>query len=305
MRIFILFQDKTFVHERIGGYIWAPEKYYSDIGKYNFENIKRMNKGDVVYSILDDKIVSVSIVTSQPERKKKPIDLDIPAAGMGWYVSVNYSLLKREILLSIAHKKEISSLSVEREVPYDEDGNQMEGLLFEIPYEAHKYIMNLVSTYNFTNKFDLPELKNEDVVLIHQLEHMVEKYDSKEQKALVIRMGILETILKQRLMRHTKKCAVCDIDYSEFLSAVYCKPWDDSSTSERLDLNNLLLLCPLHRELFEKGFITFNDKGMIKISEQMKFENFKSLSINLFTSINLTDAQIKYMEWHNKNVFKK
>ena len=305
MRIFLLFQDVSYAHERMGGYIWAPEKHFNDLGKYNFENIKRMHKGDVIYSVVGDKVVSVNIVTSEPERKKKPLDLDIPAAGMGWYVNVNYSQLKRDFLLLPNNKSEIRKLSVEREIPFDEKGNPIEGRLFEIPYEAHKYIMGMVSTYNLSGNMNLPELKNEDVVLVHQIEHMVEKYETTEHKTLAVRMGILETVLKQRLLRQTKKCAVCDIDYTEFLSAVYCKPWDEASTSERLDINNLLLMCPLHRDMFEKGFITFNNKGMIKISEQMKFENFKSLSINLFTSINLTDAQVVYMDWHNKNVFKK
>ncbi len=305
MRIYLLFQEHSYAQERIGGYIWAPEKHFSDIGTYNWENVKRLRKGDVIYSIAEDKILSVNIVTSNAEKAKKPIGLDIPAAGEGWYVNVNYSQLKRPILLQLSQKKEIAKLSVEREVPYNPDGTQAEGRIFEIAYEAHKYLMGIVSLYNFAKKFDLPELKESDVVLVHQMEHMLEKYDTKEHKELALRMGVLETVLKQRLLKHTKKCAVCDIDYDEFLSAVYCKSWDASSTSERLDINNLLLMCPLHRDMFERGFISFNEKGMIKISSQMRFENFKALSINLFTSINITKDQIDYMQWHSDNVFRK
>ena len=304
MRIYLLFQEHSYVHERMGGYIWAPEKHFSDLGKYNWETVKKMQKGDVIYSVINGKIVSVNIATSDPKKKRKPSDLDIPAAGEGWYISANYNQLKRSIILQDSHKKEIARLCIDREIPFNDEGAPVEGRVFEITYEAHKYMMGLVSTYNLSNNLDLPELKESDVALIHQIEHLVEKYDTKEHKALAVRMGILETVLKQRLLRHTKKCAVCDIDYSEFLSAVYCKPWQDASTSERLDINNLLLMCPLHRDMFEKGFITFNEKGMIKISNQMKFENFKSLSINLFTSINMTREQIDYMDWHTKNVFK-
>ncbi len=304
MRIFLLFQDSSYVHERLGGYIWAPEKHFKDIGKYNWENVRRLQKSDVIYSVVNDKIVSVNIVTADPKKKKKPTDLDIPAAGDGWYVLVNYSQLKRPIPLRDTHKQEIAKLCVEREIPFDTDGNPNDGHIFEITYEAHKYMMGLVSTYNIANNFDLPELKERDVTMVHQVEHMVDKYETKEHKNLAVRMGMLETVLKQRLLRHTKKCAVCDIDYAEFLSAVYCKPWEEASTSERLDLNNLLLMCPLHRDMFERGFITFNEKGLIKISSEMRFENFKSLSINLFTSINITKEQVDYIDWHRKNIFK-
>ncbi len=274
------------------------------LGKYNWDIVKKLQKGDVVYSITEDKIISVNIVTSEPKKKKKPSDLDIPAAGDGWYVSLNYSQLKRSFTLRETHKNEITKLCAGKESPYNSNGSANEGHIFEITYEAHKYMMGLVSTYNLSNNLDLPELQERDVALIHQIDDMVMKYETKEHKALAVRMGLLETVLKQMLLSHNKKCAVCDIDYTEFLSAVYCKPWDDASTSEKLDINNLLLMCPLHREMFERGFITFNDKGMIKISGEMRFENFKSLSINLFTSINMTESQVDYIQWHRKNVFK-
>lgn len=303
MRIYLLFQEHSYAHESLGSYIWAPVKHFSDIGKYNWENVKRLQKSDVIYSVVDDKIISVNIATSNAVKKKKPNDLDIPAAGDGWYITANYSQLRRPIPLQDNHKTDIAHLSVERQVPYNEDGSQAEGKIFEIPYETHKYMMGLVSTYNF-NKFDLPELSERDVATVHQIEHLVEKYDTKEHKTLAMRMGILDTDLKQRLLRHTRKCAICDINYEEFISPVYIKRWDASATTERLDLNNLLMMCPLHRDMFEKGLITFNDKGMVKISSLMRFENFKSLSINLFTSIDMTKEQINYMDWHSKNVFK-
>lgn len=303
MRIYLLFHEHSYAHENLGGYIWAPTKHFSDIGKYNWENVKRLQKGDVIYSIVDDKIISVNIATSDAVAKKKPNDLDIPAAGDGWYVTVNYSPLRRPIPLQQNHKADIIRLSVERQVPYAEDGSPAEGRLFEIPYETHKYMMGLVSMYNLNN-FDLPELSERDVATVHQIEHLVEKYNTKEHKNLAIRMGILETELKQRLLRHTKKCAICDINYDEFIAPVYIKTWDAASTSERLDINNLLMMCPLHRDMFEKGLITFNNKGIIKLSSLMRFENFKSLSINLFTSIDMTKEQVDYMEWHSKNVFK-
>ncbi|MBN2878883.1 MAG: HNH endonuclease [Clostridia bacterium] len=304
MRIYMLFQDNSFAHERMGGYIWAPEKHFSDIGTYNWELVKAMHKGDVIYSVVDNRITSVNIATSEPRRRRKPTDLDIPAAGDGWYIDLNYSQLKRNILVLDNNKKDIIRLCSGRQAPYNEDGSIADGKIFEISYEAHKYVMNLVSTYNIAASFDLPELKESDIELVHQVENIVDKYEIKEHKALAVRMGMLETVLKQRLIRQTKKCALCDIDYSEFLSAVYIKPWSDSSTSERLDLNNLLLMCPLHRDMFESGLITFNSKGMIKISSEMRFENFKALSLNFFTSINMTKEQLGYMDWHNKKVFK-
>lgn len=300
----MLFQDATYLHERMGGFIWAPEKTFADLGKYNWEVAQRVQKGDVLYSFCDKKIVSICIAQSDSKREKKPLTLDIPAAGYGWYVDINYNHLKRAVSLLYMHISEITKLCTKEKSPFTIDGDPKEGYIYEIPYEAHKYIMKIVSPYNISSGLDIPVLSDKDITLVNQINHLVSKCDTIEEKKLAVKMGILDTVLKQRLLCSTKKCAVCDIDYDMLLSAYYCKPWESASSLEKINTNNALLLCPLHGQMFENGLITFNKDGLIKISSEMKYENFKSLCINLFTSINMTPRQKEYLKWHREKIFK-
>jgi predicted restriction endonuclease len=46
-----------------------------------------------------------------------------------------------------------------------------------------------------------------------------------------------------------------------FLIASHVKPWSESNHQERLDVNNGLLHCPNHDDLFDKGYISFIKMG--------------------------------------------
>ncbi|MCJ7989307.1 HNH endonuclease [Priestia sp. OVS21] len=89
------------------------------------------------------------------------------------------------------------------------------------------------------------------------------------------------------------------------LIASHIKPWKDSNDKERLDLNNGLLLCPNHDWLFDKGYISFTDKGEILITET--FDNLTNTFMNLNRNMKITlnDNQREYINWHQNNVYNK
>jgi hypothetical protein len=50
------------------------------------------------------------------------------------------------------------------------------------------------------------------------------------------------------------------------LRASHCKPWGDSSNEERINGENGLLLTPTIDHLFGRGFISFEDSGVLIVS---------------------------------------
>ena len=56
----------------------------------------------------------------------------------------------------------------------------------------------------------------------------------------------------------------------KFLIASHIKPWACSESGEKLDIDNGLLLCPNHDALFDSGYISFDENGVIMISEHLK-----------------------------------
>lgn len=125
------------------------------------------------------------------------------------------------------------------------------------------------------------------------------------EKESIIKSRIGQSKLKQILLKNIKQCQVCDIKIEELLIASHIKPWSKSISKERLDLNNVLLLCSYHDSLFDKGFISFDDNGEIIISDTLTEEDLITLNISRKLKIELKEEQKEYLEYHRKNILRK
>ena len=105
-------------------------------------------------------------------------------------------------------------------------------------------------------------------------------------------IGLLICIWKNRF-------ADGEIDY-----ASHIKPWSKSDDSEKLDFENILLLCSMHDALFDKGLISFDDNGKILISRELGEEEKALVNINEDSCIDINSQKQKdYLKYHRKNIF--
>lgn len=144
------------------------------------------------------------------------------------------------------------------------------------------------------------ELENQllDIITDDNFDNLEETEKSTCMKA---RLG--HSKLKQKLIEKEKCCKVCGLSDTRFLIASHIKPWSKSNNHERLDLNNVLLLCPHHDAAFDKGYITFDQDGMILISSELTLETRALLNLNPKRKVELTDKQSEYILWHRENIF--
>lgn len=156
-----------------------------------------------------------------------------------------------------------------------------------------------VRIYFDYEKRNLQVLERENIEKIENLENI-----SVTEKETIIKSRVGHSKLKEILLNNLKKCQLCNIKKEELLIASHIKPWSKSNSQERLDLNNVLLLCPIHDSLFDKGFISFNDNGEIIISNALSEEDILSLNIDKTLKIALNEKQKEYMEYHRENIFK-
>ena len=63
-----------------------------------------------------------------------------------------------------------------------------------------------------------------------------------------------------------------------------------------------LLLCPNHDKAFDRGYIAFNDNGLIIISDELDDTNRVFLNLRQDMSIKLTDGNREYLKYHRKNI---
>lgn len=126
---------------------------------------------------------------------------------------------------------------------------------------------------------------------------------NKTDKKTIILSRIGQGKFRDDLIKVWKGCSLSGYKDVRFLIASHIKPWKESSNAERLDKFNGLLLLPTYDKLFDLGFITFNEKGLIEISKQL--EDIEIVGLNENMKIKVKEGNWKYLEYHNVNIFKK
>lgn len=125
-------------------------------------------------------------------------------------------------------------------------------------------------------------------------------------REVVQRVG--QDIFRQSLIDYWGGCCVVTgLDVVELLRASHIKPWAAcESDAERLDVFNGLLLAPHLDALFDKGFVTFSDDGLMVCSESLSARQWASLGLvaeGELRRVALTDRHRTYLRWHRARVF--
>lgn len=107
---------------------------------------------------------------------------------------------------------------------------------------------------------------------------------------------------RENLIKIWGKCSISGYTDYRLLVASHIKPWNNSNNTERIDPYNGLLLLPTYDKLFDLGLISFIKNGNILISSQVK--NYDLLLLKKDIKISINSKHLKYLEFHNKNIFK-
>lgn len=109
---------------------------------------------------------------------------------------------------------------------------------------------------------------------------------------------------RKSLLERSSRCEICGIS-AIHTRASHVKPWAVAENDERLDVENGLLLCPNHDHLFDKGYISFNKKGIMLISDELTDTDKILFNLNDQKEFKFTAKQKEYLDYHRKNIFKK
>lgn len=188
---------------------------------------------------------------------------------------------------------------------------------FKIPYDVDefKYVMDYFLRYdeNWLNREceTVIDTAEQEDVLKAQLDNSVDEIDKEietkqlqgEEREALIKVRVNQSAFRKLLMRRYTHCCLCDVDDESLLVASHIKPWAKSSHAEKVDVNNGLL-CPNHDKLFDRGYISFDNGGHIVISDELSKNCAISMNIKNDMQIELSNDNIKYMEYHRNNVLK-
>ncbi|MFC4713431.1 HNH endonuclease [Planococcus dechangensis] len=176
------------------------------------------------------------------------------------------------------------------------DRNGRQRLVWIFPLRLQNSKATFTTLYKMTD--DEPELQ-EDILIIQQVENMSIEQTEKER---LIKSRIGQGKFKKLLIQRECKCALCGVSDSRMLIASHIKPWSISTNEERVDVNNGLLLCPNHDNMFDKKLISFNKDGEIIISTSVDATDRLFMNINSKMRVVLTEKQQSYMEEHYRSL---
>jgi len=96
-------------------------------------------------------------------------------------------------------------------------------------------------------------------------------------------------------------CSVTGYSSLKILIASHIKPWKHSSSAERIDPFNGLLLLPNLDKVFDLGYVTFGVGGEIHISKSL--DEPEVVGIRKDMRLQLGKQHMTYMEYHRDVVF--
>lgn len=121
------------------------------------------------------------------------------------------------------------------------------------------------------------------------------------QKARLVNTRIGQGRFREDLIKYWKGCAVTGYPATQFLLASHIKPWRTASDEERLNKYNGILLLPNLDKVFDLGYITFEDEGLIRISKYL--EQPEALGLSSELTIKLSASHRHFMKLHRAEVF--
>ena len=276
--------------------------------------MQKIEPGDVIFSFVKSQIVSIALATAKAVTQPKP---DFGGAGLnwqneGWHVDVVYSDLPNPIRPKDYIEQIASSLN-QKHSPLNGSGNGIQayffpvgvGLLTELvkildgQFEnALKILLQEHEEPEFSPNSDDPRAGEE----VMKIEQRLDIGATQRNQLVIARKG--QGIFRTNVRLVEKSCRVTGLAESRHLVASHIKPWRDSSDHEKLDGYNGLLLSPHIDHLFDKGFISFTDRGVLLTSEHLHDEVMTRWHLSQSQHVGqFSTEQSKYLEYHRDVVF--
>lgn len=233
MRYFVVFQNKTFYEEKVGGYLWAPKANKQGRSMFHWSNMRKVKKGDIVFSSCKSSLVSINIAASDCYSFDKPIELDYDDLWerIGWRVDLNYY----ELINSFKFKDYIDKLCPilpSKYSPFNADGRGAQGYLFEIGSKPGEFLLNIAFKFNkgLSEKFTKYQSEKTNVTkptiieqvitqtIVKNIENKVNEYKDEGS----VKEEIQLDTYKNRLFYLLSKFKFNDNEMANFQNASYC-----------------------------------------------------------------------------------
>jgi hypothetical protein len=273
--------------------------------------MKEVLPGDVVFSFFDTFIQAVGIAQGRATTAPKP---EFGSAGavwdsIGWLVEVDYFLLPvpfrpRE------HMQALARLLPQKYSPLRANGDGLQGVyLAEVSQD-------MAGGLAFAGNIELDVIRSALAPTPSSDESADEgeidaAQDPKTVRGDVERLQVSlarrgQGVFKYNVRLIESRCRLTGVRDHRHLRASHIKPWHASSSEEKVDGSNGLLLSPHVDHLFDRGLISFRSNGEILKSPLLPRDVMSQWHLDSIQSAGeFSGEQDRYLEYHRDEVLRK
>jgi putative restriction endonuclease len=312
-------QNQTYRQEIEGGYLWSPKRNANGARNPFYEFMREVTPGDIVFSFVDTRITAIGTVASYCYESPKPTEfggVGLNWEAIGWRVRVNFVLLLNRVRPK-DHIELLRKVLPSRYSPLQGSGNGIQSVyLTEVPALLADVLIGLIGREATllndraagSTLHEAMQAENADLeVWEHHIESKIESdprlLETEREALIVARRG--QGLFKQRVMQVESRCRITGVTNPTHLRASHCKPWRDSSNEERINGENGLLLTPTMDHLFDRGFISFEDSGLLIVSPIAHAPSLNLMGVATDHTISVgsfTPGQKQFLDYHRESV---
>lgn len=164
------------------------------------------------------------------------------------------------------------------------------------------------------------ELAFESQQALQNLEHKniveeteIELPTGETEKKRLVRTRLVQGFFRDAVLSSYEfKCAICNLDLPELLSASHIIPWS-KNVARRADPRNGLSLCALHDRAFDRGLLSLNDSFEVILAERIK-SNVSKNNLHLTAFLEIEGKSItlpkrftpdqEALSYHREHIFR-
>jgi putative restriction endonuclease len=297
---------QTFKAELGEGYIWSPFRNNNGGRNQSYDNLALTRVNDIIFSYAGGEIRAVGVVSHLAEESPRPAafgQIGNQWSAEGWLVQVNWIPLRKR-LLPRENMLVLAPLLPSKYSPIQSNGNGNQGIyLAALDELLGQELLRLIEESNIGTRLEITHF-GEELMEIQELENIDNSSKPPTTRTAIIQARNGQGPFRQAVEQIESACRLTGVSEKPFLIASHIKPWRCSNDNERLDGHNGLLLSPHVDKLFDKGYISFSDRGAVLLAHQ----NVKAVMKNwqLRPDINVgsfTPKQKEFLDYHRDIIF--
>ena len=308
MRYWWVNQNQTYKFEVPGGFLWSPKTRNDGARHYFYDTMAEVRPGDVVFSFVDTYIKAIGIVHRSAVTAPKP---DFRTAGSnwsqtGWFVEVEFAPVAQPMRPK-DFMEQIRPLLADKYAPLMANGNGLQSVyLTEISKTLGELLISLSNSSIPSLEVELAPFENADDDSAIETEIQAKHLEGDVEGIQLVKARRGQGVFRANLRMVERACRVTGVVDIRHLRASHIKPWAASTNTEKLDGFNGLLLSPHVDHLFDRGFISFTDRGDFLVSSDLKTAVLTRWRINPAAAVGgFLPQQQDYLEYHRDVVFQR